>query len=74
MEMFLLVLSMWGKTEDEKWIYIGNQNVLNQEFTLEQCEKLADNSFWTKHHTNEYYDIQIDCMPKSSGLGEKNNG
>mgnify|MGYP001437293520 CR=1 FL=1 len=74
MEMFLLVLSMWGKTADEEWVYIGNQNVLNQEFTLEQCEKLADDAYWSKHHTNEYYDIQMDCMPKGSELKEKYNG
>ena len=63
MELFVLVISMWGLTGDGDWTYIGNQDVLKQEFTLEQCTILADKSNWQKNHTNEYYDIQLDCFP-----------
>ena len=62
-KLFVLVISMWGLTGDGEWTYIGNQDVLNQEFTLEQCEQLSDKNSWTKNHTNEYYDIQLDCFP-----------
>ncbi len=34
-----------------------------QEFTLAQCEQLSDKNMWSKNHTNEYYDIQVDCFP-----------
>ena len=64
MEVFLLVISMWGLTEQGEWTYIGNQNILNQEFTLEQCQKLIDPDNWSVHHDNEYYDIQLECFPK----------
>ena len=36
--MFILVLSMWGKTASDEWLYIGNQYVYNTPMTQEQCE------------------------------------
>ena len=54
---------MWGLTGEGDWTYIGNQDVLKQEVTLEQYTMLADKSSWQKNHTNEYYDIQLDCFP-----------
>ena len=35
--LYVLVISMWGLTGEGDWTYIGNQDVLKQEFTLEQC-------------------------------------
>jgi len=61
-DMFVLVISMWGLTAEGEWTYIGNQDVLRQEFTLEQCEIIADDSMWQKNHSNDYYDIQLDCF------------
>jgi len=61
--LFVLVISMWGMTAEGKWTYMGNQDVLKQEFTLAQCEQLADKSMWDKNHSNNFYDIQVDCFP-----------
>ena len=65
MKTYVLVITMWGLTAQGQWTYIGNQDVLKQDFTLEQCEMLADKSVWRKHHTNDYYDIQLDCHEKA---------
>tara|TARA_Y100001973_G_C5169162_1_gene317980 strand:+ start:240 stop:440 length:201 start_codon:yes stop_codon:yes gene_type:complete len=64
MKIYVLVLSMWGLTAEGQWTYIGNQNVLKQDLTFEECQKLADKSSWEKHHKNDYYDIQLDCYEK----------
>ena len=34
---YVLVISMWGNT-GQNWQYIGNQIVLQQPMTLDQCE------------------------------------
>lgn len=65
MELFVLVLSMWGKTAMGNWEYIGNQYVYNTPMTQEQCVNLIDRTQWSHHHTNEYYRVQFDCMPES---------
>ena len=68
MEMFILVLSMWGKTASDEWLYIGNQYVYNTPMTQEQCENIANRGSWSHHITNEYYKVELDCMPESSEL------
>lgn len=68
MEMFILVLSMWGKTASDEWLYIGNQYVYNTPMTQEQCENIVNPGSWSNHLTNEYYKVQLDCMPQSSEL------
>jgi len=63
-KIFVLVVSMWGNNGTE-WEYIGNQSVLNQDMTQQQCEYMADEEkTWTVHNTNKYYRIQMQCYPK----------
>jgi|TARA_B100000530_G_C15666591_1_gene372566 hypothetical protein len=63
-KIFVLVVSMWGHNGTE-WEYIGNQSVLNQDMTQQQCEYMADEEkTWTVHNTNKYYRIQMQCYPK----------
>jgi hypothetical protein len=63
-KVFVLVISMWGHN-GTAWEYIGNQSVLNQDMTLQQCQVLSDEEkTWTKHDTNEFYRIQMQCYPK----------
>ena len=40
MEVFLLVISMWGN-DGKDWVFIGNQYINNNLMTLEQCEAIA---------------------------------
>ena len=75
MELYILILSMWGKTASDEWLYIGNQYVYNTPMTQESCEAFVENKNWSRHETNEYYKVQFDCMPESSELdGYKKNG
>tara|TARA_B100001057_G_scaffold358834_1_gene361003 strand:- start:682 stop:897 length:216 start_codon:yes stop_codon:yes gene_type:complete len=71
MEMFVLVLSMWGKTAMGEWLYIGNQYAYNTPMPQEQCESLISRDAWSHNLTNEFYRIQLDCMPESSEIKEK---
>ena len=68
--MFVLVLSMWGKTAMGNWEYIGNQYAYNVPMPQEQCEELIAPYMWSWNETNEYYRIQLDCMPESSEIKE----
>ena len=68
MELFVLVLSMWGKTAMGNWEYIGNQYAFNTPMTQMECEGLIDKQSWSYNETNEYYRIQFDCMPESSEI------
>jgi hypothetical protein len=36
--------------------------------TQEQCENIINPSSWSFHGTNEYYKVQLDCMPQGSEL------
>ncbi|MAI03184.1 MAG: hypothetical protein CMQ75_01475 [Gammaproteobacteria bacterium] len=74
MELYVLILSMWGKTASDEWLYIGNQYVYNTPMQKEQCENLIDKKGWSMHITNEYYGIKFDCMPESASLKEKKDG
>ena len=71
MELYVLILSMWGKTASDEWLYIGNQYVFNTPMLKEQCEQLIIDTSWSKHIKNEYYGINFDCMPESSELKEE---
>ena len=70
MEMFVLVLSMWGKTAMGEWLYIGNQYAFNTPMPQHECEALIDRQYWSYNLTKEYYRVQFDCMPESSELKE----
>ena len=65
-KVFVLVISMWGNTGSE-WEYIGNQIVLNQDMSQEQCEYMASEDQWTKHYEHEYYKMELQCYPKDCG-------
>ena len=54
---------MWGNTVDG-WMYTGNQYVMQELFTLEQCNAIVDSTNWQKHEENEYYGLQFDCFEK----------
>ena len=63
-KIFVLVVSMCGNNGID-WEYIGNQSVLNQDMTQKQCEYMADEeNTWTRHNTNKFYRIQMQCYPK----------
>lgn len=65
MEMFFLVISMWGKTEMNEWLYIGNQYVLNYPMTQTECESMRSEGKWMDYLSNEYYRLQFDCSSES---------
>jgi len=54
---------MWGNTGDG-WMYTGNQYVMQELFTLEQCNAIVASSNWQKHEENKYYGLQFDCFEK----------
>jgi len=65
MKMYLLLISIWGYN-GEDWVYTGNQYILKELFTLEQCNKIINEDNWNKHESNEYYRIQLDCVNKEN--------
>tara|TARA_Y100001951_G_C11255935_1_gene249406 strand:- start:433 stop:651 length:219 start_codon:yes stop_codon:yes gene_type:complete len=60
---YVLVISMWGNTGQD-WQYIGNQIVLQQPMTLDQCEYLIDETMWQAFYNNEYYKLMAHCYPE----------
>ena len=66
MKTFLVVISMWGFNGTE-WVYIGNQYVMQEPFTLRQCKKIIDSNIWKSFIKNKNYKIQLDCIHKDSG-------
>lgn len=67
MEVFLLVISMWGN-DGKDWVFIGNQYINNNLMTKEQCEAIASDLSWSEYRENEYYDIQFDCFHKDEEI------
>ena len=65
MKTFVVVVSIWGNNGTD-WVYTGNQYVMKNLFTEEQCQQIVDNSNWNKIRNNEYYDIQFDCFNEES--------
>ena len=63
MKEFVLVISMWGHTGAE-WVYVGNQIVLQQSFTQDQCYSLLQKDMWKANYDNEYFKMNIQCFPK----------
>ena len=63
MEVFVLVISIWGN-DGNKWLYTGNQYIMSEMMQEEECLKLASSSSWNKVINNLYYDIQFDCFHK----------
>ena len=55
---------MWGFT-GENWQYIGNQIVLQQAMTQEQCEYLLADGMWHAFYSNDFYKMSIQCAPES---------
>tara|TARA_Y100001937_G_scaffold81139_1_gene109761 strand:+ start:252 stop:458 length:207 start_codon:yes stop_codon:yes gene_type:complete len=68
MKAFVLVVSIWGNNGTD-WVYTGNQYVMQEMFTKEQCMSMADSSNWNKFRNNPYYDIQFDCFNKEEYNG-----
>ena len=64
MKEFMLVISMWGNT-GAQWEYIGNQIVLEQPLSEQQCQYMSDKKMWTEHYDNEFYKVLVQCYPKS---------
>ena len=63
MKEFLLVISMWGN-DGTDWQYIGNQYIMQELFTKEQCMTIADKKNWQQVINNQYYGVQFDCFHK----------
>ena len=60
---FLLVITMWGNN-GINWEYIGNQIVLQQVMTEEQCVYLIDKDMWEATYENKYYRMMAHCFPE----------
>ena len=65
MKTFVVVISIWGNNGTD-WVYTGNQYVMNELFTKEQCEQIINDSNWNKIRENQYYDLQFDCFNKDN--------
>ena len=59
MELYVLILSMWGLTAQGEWLYIGNQYVYNTPMPKEQCMEYMER--WSWHEHNEYYNFTMSC-------------
>jgi hypothetical protein len=59
---FALVISMWGHTGVE-WEFVGNQYILRETLSQEQCEFLSHEEMWNHENQNKYYKILIQCCP-----------
>ena len=67
MKEFLLVISMWGNNGTD-WVYMGNQYIMQELFTKEQCMAIADKKNWQQVTLNKYYGIAFDCIHKDQNL------
>jgi len=63
MKEFLLVVSMWGNNGTD-WVYMGNQYIMQELFTKEQCMMIAAKENWKQVVTNKYYAVAFDCFHK----------
>lgn len=59
---YVLVITMWGHT-GVQWEYIGNQIVLQEQMTEEQCLYLISEENWETTYENEYYQLRAHCFP-----------
>ena len=63
-KLFVLVVSLWGYNGTE-WVYVGNQMVLNNTISKEECETMANK--WSKYELNKYYRFSIECIEANNG-------
>ena len=63
-KLFVLVVSLWGYNGTE-WVYVGNQMVLNNPISKEECETMANK--WSKYELNKYYRFSIECIEANNG-------
>mgnify|MGYP003125857178 CR=1 FL=1 len=70
MKTFVVVISIWGNNGTD-WVYTGNQYVMNEMFTKEQCEQIIDSSNWNDFRENPYYDLQFDCFNEDDINGRR---
>ena len=59
MKVFLLVVSVWGFTAEEEWVYVGNNVVLDVLMSQEECDAMAKNWVWRER--NENYKLVTSC-------------
>ena len=60
--LYVLVISLWGLTASNEWVYVGNQMVLNHPMPFEECEIVQNN--WIKHELNQFYRFSLECHEK----------
>ena len=61
--LYVLVITLWGLTAEGNWVQVGNQLVLNEPMTKQECEIMANN--WNKYELNEFYRMSIECHEKA---------
>jgi len=59
MKVFLLVVSVWGFTAEEEWVYVGNNVVLDVLMTQKECDSMAKNWVWRERNKN--YKLITSC-------------
>tara|TARA_R100001015_G_C4634562_1_gene201299 strand:- start:3593 stop:3805 length:213 start_codon:yes stop_codon:yes gene_type:complete len=59
MNLFVLVISLWGFTGTE-WQYVGNQIVYQEPMSKEQCEEMTKH--FAKYEYNEFYRMSLQCV------------
>tara|TARA_Y100001937_G_scaffold88850_1_gene120068 strand:- start:356 stop:565 length:210 start_codon:yes stop_codon:yes gene_type:complete len=60
-KVFVLVISMWGLTAEQVWVYTGNQLVLKEKFyELEKCESFGRK--FMKFDFNKFYTMKVQCV------------
>ena len=60
-KVFVLVISLWGLTAEQVWVYTGNQLVLNKKFyELEKCEEFGRS--FIKYDFNQFYTMKVQCV------------
>ena len=59
MKSFLLVVSIWGFTAENEWVYVGNNIVLDMLMPIEKCDAMTRNWIWRQ--SNENYRLVVHC-------------
>jgi len=67
---FVLVISLWGN-DGSQWIYTGNQYVMQEKFTVEQCKIIINSNNWQKYEENPFYKLQFDCFHKDANIDKE---
>ena len=53
MKIYLLLISVWGYNGTH-WEYTGNQYVMKEYFTFEECQALINEDNWKRHENNVF--------------------